>query len=595
MSWLEKLYETYETNAARDTGGEPLPPICHTTQQAQIEIVIDDAGAFRRASLVDRSDNTTLIPCTEDSAGRAGIRPTNHPLCDKLQYLAGDFLRFGGQVTSGFAADPTEPHRKYLADLAAWTECEFGHPKVRAILSYVKGGRVVADLVERAHLLSVGADGKLLPEWPVGDANRPPIFSLLSAEQTPQDAFIRWRVEGADVVAETWKDPALFASWISYYESRESARGLCMVTGNEVSLATSLPSKLRHAGDKAKLISSNDTSGFTFRGRFTLAEEAASVGFSVGQKAHNALRWLIGRQSFRNGDQVIVAWSVGGAPVPDPFADTLSLLGVADGTVTGDTDQAFALRLSKALAGYGSRLRPNDDVVVMGLDSATPGRLAMTYYREIRGSEFLDRVETWHRTMAWHQNFGKDRRFLGAPAPRDIAEAAFGQKIDGKHRKSVVERLLPCIVDALPVPSDLVHSVVRRTANRVGLEPWEFEKCLGVACGLYRKQHSERKYEMSLEPDRTTRDYLYGRLLAIADHIEARALWIADEKSRETAAARLMQRFADRPFSTWRTIELSLVPYRARLKVNRGPFLHQIEQALDEVMGLFNGDDFERK
>ncbi len=99
---------------------------------------------------------------------------------------------------------------------------------------------------------------------------------------------------------------------------------------------------------------------------------------------------------------------------------------------------------------------------------------------------------------------------------------------------------------------------------------------------------------MSLEPDRTTRDYLYGRLLAIADHLEGRALWVGGEKTRETAAARLMQRFSDRPFSTWRTIELSLVPYRARLKANRGGFLHELDKTLDGVMGLFHVDDFQK-
>ncbi len=595
MSWIQKLHETYEACSGHEgVGIEPLPPICHSTQQAQIEIVIDDSGTFRRASLVEKMDSTTLIPCTEDSASRAGVRPANHPLCDKLQYVAGDFVSYGGAVTSGFAGDPSEPHRRYLADLAAWAQSTSGHPKVRAIHSYVKGGGVIADLVERAHILPLGPDGKLLKTWPKEEPNPPAIFRLMQADQAPEAAFIRWRVEGADHAAETWKDSSLFDSWTSYYESLEATRGLCMVTGVEAALATSLPSKLRHAGDKAKLISSNDSSGFTFRGRFAIPEEAASIGFSVGQKAHNALRWLIARQSFRNGDQVILAWSVSGAPVPDPLADTWSLLGVTEGQTFADTGQQFAIRLSKAIAGYGSRLHPNDDVVVMGLDSATPGRLAITYYREIKGSEFLARVESWHATTAWYQNYGKERKFLGAPAPRDIAEAAFGQRIDAKHRKAVVERLLPCVVDGLPVPADLVKSLVRRASNRVGLERWEFEKCLGVACALYRKQHSDEDYQMSLESERTSRDYLYGRLLAIADHIEGRALWIADEKTRETAAARLMQRFADRPFSTWRTIELSLVPYRARLKTNRGAFLHHMEQTLDGVMGLFKGDDFRK-
>ena len=96
---------------------------------------------------------------------------------------------------------------------------------------------------------------------------------------------------------------------------------------------------------------------------------------------------------------------------------------------------------------------------------------------------------------------------------------------------------------------------------------------------------------MALESDRTTRDYLYGRLLAIAEHIEGRALYVAGEK-RDTTAARLMQRFADRPYSTWKTIELSLTPYKTRLRTQRAGFLYQMEKLLDEVMISFSREDF---
>ena len=96
---------------------------------------------------------------------------------------------------------------------------------------------------------------------------------------------------------------------------------------------------------------------------------------------------------------------------------------------------------------------------------------------------------------------------------------------------------------------------------------------------------------MALETDRRTRDYLYGRLLAIAENIESRALFVARE-TRDTTAARLMQRFADRPYATWRTIELALVPYKTRLRASRGGYLFKMDALLDEVMGAFSGDDF---
>ncbi len=95
---------------------------------------------------------------------------------------------------------------------------------------------------------------------------------------------------------------------------------------------------------------------------------------------------------------------------------------------------------------------------------------------------------------------------------------------------------------------------------------------------------------MALEEGRNTRDYLYGRLLAVAEHLESRALYVADEH-RDTTASRLMQRFADRPYSTWRNIELAMSPYKSRLRVKRGPFLWEMEKLLDQIQNSFSTED----
>jgi len=453
----------------------------------------------------------------------------------------------------------------------------------------------VQDLVA-AKVLPVGSDGRLSKVWEGDKAQTPTIYKALPAGQTPEDAFIRWCVEEEEgnPASGTWQDDALIAAWIAHYAGTQTRHGYCMVTGKDSILAVQHPAKLRNAGDKAKLISANDDTGYTFRGRFFEASEAASVGFEITQKAHNALRWLIARQGSRNGDQAVVSWAVSGKTIPNLFADTFELLGIAAVSPVADSGnaaQAFALRLNRAINGFRAKLNPTEAVVVMALDSATPGRLAITFYRELRGSEFLNRLESWHLKYAWPQDFGKDTKFVGAPAPRDIAQAAYGRRLDEKLDKAARERLLPCIADGTPIPLDLVEATKRRAINRVGLERWEWEKCLGIACALFRGNHTERDYQMTLELDRTTRDYLYGRLLAIAEHIEARALFLAGEK-RETMAARLMQRFADRPNSAWRTIELSLVPYKTRLRNLRPGFLHAMERELDDVTCAFKGDEF---
>jgi len=234
-------------------------------------------------------------------------------------------------------------------------------------------------------------------------------------------------------------------------------------------------------------------------------------------------------------------------------------------------------------------------IIVLALDSATPGRLSIVFFREFGGAEFLDRVETWHEQFAWRQNLGKDRKFIGAPSPRDITEAAYGAGVDDRLRKATVERLLPCLIEGQALPRDLLEQTFRRSTRRNGLAAWDWEKTIGVACALFRgscHQRNQGNYTMTLEVDRSSRDYLFGRLLAYAERIEERALYIAGE-TRDTHAAKMMQRFADHPSSTWRPINGQLVAAKSRLRSSRSRgYLHQLEQQMDNIFARFQADDF---
>ncbi len=607
MSWIQQLCRTYENNigAIGDAADKvPLLPLFHTLQNAQVQIVIDGKGNFCRASVVPKADAQTIVPATEDSATRTGKKPVAHPLQDKLQYVAGDFIFYGGRVTSGFLANPAEPHKEYIKNLTAWCSSPYSHKRICAILSYVKKSCVIADLV-RSGVLHLDENGHLLAA-PDKKRAQAEIFRVVPKGQS--EAFVRFSVEvPGEAQADISSDPAVWNSWSQFYMASLAEKGLCYVTGEFTCLAGKHPKGIRNSADGAKIISSNDDKGFTFLGRFLKSEEACGVGFEITQKAHSALRWLIAKQGWQNGDQAIVAWAVSGVEVPDPFIDTHSLFSkgeqitpVPQGIYTA---QEVGVALSNLIAGYSARMGSTEDVVVMGLDSASPGRLAISFYRELTGSEFLDRIRAWHQQCVWKQKFEGGKIFVGAPAPKDIAEAAYGRRSDDSIKKlckATVERLLPCIIDGIRIPPDIVESCVRKATNRQGFkrakgekidECAEWEKALGIACALYNHQNKERNYDMTLELERRSRDYLYGRLLALAEHLESRALWLADE-SRETNAARLMQRFADRPYSTWRTIELSLSPYKARLRAKRGKFLHAVETEMDEVLSKFHTDDY---
>lgn len=601
MSWIQKLFETYENcqsmiGAVSDDNEVPLLPICHITQKAQIEIAIDQDGNFRRAGVIPKNNARTIVPCTESSGGRtSGEAP--HPLCDKLQYVAADYKKYGGDKAYYFSS--------YLNGLIKWCDSKYSHPKAEAVLKYIEKGNVIKDLIDY-QILFIGTDGKLLEKYEKEVGGDVPDIFKVSANSGQMDAFVRWIVEiPNDPQAAVWTDSSLFESWKKYYSSVKESSTLCYVTGTELPAADQHPAKIRNDGDKAKLISANDTSGFTFRGRFITSDQACGVGFEVTQKAHSALRWLISKQGYKRGDQAIVAWATTGKEIPNPLADSFSVLELdsmqSDSESSAPTAQELAIKLNKKIAGYSADLGDTTGIVVMGLVSATPGRLAVSFYREVTGSDFLYRIKKWHETCCWIHDYrskevvdvktGKRNRvhvrFAGAPAPGDIAEAAYGSRVDEKLRKTTVERILPCIIDGQRFALDLVEAAVRRASNRIGMENWEWKKTLSIACALYRKHHEKEEFDMALDENRRTRDYLYGRLLALAENLEQWALQKAGE-GRQTTAARLMQRFADHPYTTWRTIELALGPYKARLG---GKSLKK-QRLISQVTAMFAPDDF---
>ena len=629
MSWMQKLYRTYESILEQGVtdDAEPLTPVGHTIQNAHIVIVIDGQGNFQTARVMPPK-TAILLPATESSENRtSGEAP--HPLADKIQYVAKDYVDYGGEKKAYFDG--------YLKQLKAWCESPFAHPKVQAVLHYVAKGRVVADLVE-AGIFQLDSGNKVLNKWEAeGDA--PSIFSVLpktKGEIEFGSALVCWQVEIAgDVHSQTWTDKTIQQSWADYAASGKAEKGFCLVQGEEAVISTMHPAKLRHTGDKAKLISSNDTAGYTFRGRFATAEEAASVSADVSAKAHSALRWLISRQGIRNGDQVTVAWAISGKPVPSPMKDISSELDWADMdnwdiSAVENPDETTAQRLpenlevspewsanigqkaaeiiKKKLYGYRKELKAHEQISLIMLDSATPGRMALTYYQEFLPADYFANLDAWIDDFSWYQRYsievpnGKKTdkrtqwRFV-PPSPYSIAEAVYGKSLSDTLKKQLYARLLPVIAGgtSVPIPEDLVQKSFQAACNPNGCENWEWQRNIGVACALYkgwRARHHDlsqrRTYPMSLDTQNRSRDYLYGRLLAVAENTESYALYLAGEK-RATTAERYMQRFAEHPFATWRNIELALKPYQERLR-NNGKDTGA--QAIGEIMELFATDDF---
>lgn len=236
MGLLEKACATYDSQShlvgVSVEGKEMLSPISHITVNADIEIYINKDGTYNRATRVGKDDKKTTIPVTMESAGRtssAGKLP--HPFADQIKFLA-DY--------------PGSSYAYYLAGLDKWAESEFSDPSVRAVRDYIKGKTILSDLAGEG------------------------IIKLKDGAPENEKEQIRWRVIGASDTPETWRDRTLFDSYVSYYESAisELPKALCYVSCVEEVIAAQSPKGVLSYANGAKLISANDASGFTYRGRF---------------------------------------------------------------------------------------------------------------------------------------------------------------------------------------------------------------------------------------------------------------------------------------------------------------------------------------
>lgn len=587
MSWMSALAETYDScSKDRKTLRDkvPLVPVCHTLNNMHVTVFIDRDGHFIGSEVITKDDQPTIIPCTEASAGRTSS-PSPHPLDDKMTYLVS-----GLHQKTDRSKDNSEAHRLYVSLLKDWVDFDQSNLKIRAVLNYVESGRLFDDLVATGSII-LNDQGFIASKEEHPDA---PLFEIAKIPGEQEDAFIRWSVDIGDGCSDTWDDQSMYESWKSFILSTQDCKGLCYITGEDVPLAKNHPSKIRNAGDGCKLISSNDGNGFTYRGRLETPEQAYGIGFEVSQKAHSALRWLIGRQGYYSGNLCIVAWSVGGEEVSNPADMDYDLFSVEDDDAY--TNERVAKLLNNRIRGYNSQIiDKNVHIIAMDSSQSGKGRLSIALYDTRLGEDFIGRLESWQTICAWKHDFvskkdedGKKQKitFVGAPLPRDIAQAAYGTNADDKLIASTIRRMLPCIIDGIRIPRDIVESVVRRACNPVSMETWEWKKCLSIACSVY-KGYKQGDYDMTLEKERKSRDYLYGRMLAMAHLMESSALRSASE-NRQTTAIRYMQRFSEYPYSTWKDIELALVPYAARLGVKAGYYQHKIS----EIMDMFNGDDF---
>ncbi len=565
LSWIQKLNEAYEsvihTAAVKDE--IKIIPAGFTQKEIKYHVILDDEGEFVSAGELPKK-TIYMIPTTPQAESRTGENGPPFPLFDQLKYLVpGD---------NGSAR-----YHKFLEQLSAWADTPDAPPCLRTVRDYLEKGTLLHDLEEAKLKVNYSkAEGK--QDGKGADAKAFVCFSVYSDDDCGDDL---------------WERQDVIESWSRYAAaSAEGERKLCYVTGAVLPAMESHPK----VQGNAKLISAKDAAyPMQYKGRFVDDRSAASVSYAASVRAHNMLDYLSACQGFRKYGITFVAWNTNGCPVAFPASDTDSLFDTEE-LPEPDTFAAYSRSLRDMAAGYQRTLEQynperSNQIVILGMEAATKGRMSVTYYQELAGNEYVRRLENWYATCCWEQVFFRDSKMVKrvhTPTPKQITEAVVGvndvrtAEADSKCEKSVTKlvrqmrlRLLRCIVDGAPIPKDLVSGAFHRAVSPLSFtnrrdNTWSYfdwMNCLRTTCAMIYKLQNESRpasgYEIKLNAASRERSYLYGRLLAVADELECRAM---AQPQRQTNAVRLMQRFAQNPADTWAQLHTRLIPYLNRMR-----------------------------
>lgn len=295
MSLWSSLLQTYD--AVNSSAGitplnedvnKTLLPLYHTTLKTQLQVTLDENGypTIKR----DNADIEIIAPCTEQSMGRSGTVLPPHPLFDQLQYIDTNY-------------DPVK-HESYLSQLASW---KGDNAKLNAIYQYLSQHSVI----EEARAQGIGID-------PKKDSKIGVRFAV--------------HVRHGDYEPNVWADHAIRDLWIAHEEQVRHGASLGTDLFGETLYkpSTNFPKKIVNVNGNAKLISANDNTNFTFRGRFANRDEALSIDTLTSQKIHTTLRWLAANNGTLTGSQDIVIWAIDGHPTDNVFDPTGNSRDVAE-------------------------------------------------------------------------------------------------------------------------------------------------------------------------------------------------------------------------------------------------------------------------
>lgn len=588
MSVLRALYDTYNlaldanlVDKTEDIGEQTiLLPIYHSNKKSNgkdlIQITLSTQGEFIKADWVPK-DEYIIFPVTESSIIRSsGSAP--HPLCDELSYLSKEIN--------------TEKHEKYMYEIERWREFNnhgYFNQTLEAIAIYINKETILDDVIKSIFgITSYSIDNKNVIHY--FDENQ------VKQEWAPEKIFITFLIEQQDAFHKNLSvttDKQLHNNYIAYVRSLNSdkPKNFCNISN----ILTYCAKSHRGIMGNAKLISVSNNNE-TYYGRFKTGEEVISIGYETSQKIHLMLKYLLENKNnsrWIGESSYLINW------FSDDISnsDGLQLTGAIsmsddDLDLDYDGDELISLggsvskNLNDYLTGRESFIPQESKFYVMIIDKISNGRVSIKYFREINKSDLYKRVDAWYHSTKWGFFNTRQQEIIQlSPSIYTLVDYIMGMETEEKNittvvcknkkmRAKTIERLIPSIIDGKKIPMDLVKRMFNNLCKRSSYgETWN--SVVRVGCSLFKKYkldyNLKDEVNQMLDENIKDRNYLYGRLLAIYEKLEADTLYNISNESgnRSTNAERLWTAYTKTPARTLMILEDKIRPYKERLQKSK--------------------------
>lgn len=586
MSLLTALLSSYDYALEHDMVGKPdhfgniLLPMYYNSMKSNgkniIELLLSKESDLLEARVLPDGE-TIQFPVTEDSVARSsGVAP--HPLVDSATYVIQD-----GEKRS----------TAYMKQMENWLAYDAN--------DYVQ---IIRDFLKKPGMLEVVK--KKLKDSEEGGEER----SKKSAKSIDfEKVFFTFSIENYEgmknvSVSENTALQERYKDYVEYQNAQDPSKEkiICNLSGKEDYLCI----KHQPLMGTARLVSQITANDENYRGRFMTADQSIKIGMETSQKIHLMAKYLLSGKETRRwlGEQAnMVSWfsnDLSNAVAFDPSKSAEMPAGIFEKLMAEQKGKSDAPAIADVMTENivksftnGKRLFSDDATYYIAIfDKISNGRVATKYFRTLSASRLKENLVAWQEKYHWRGYSKENRDKVFTPSPRRLVLAAYGVERDGfleiskkDFLKNQYQNILTALVEGRSIPENFEKALTVNIRHRQNYDHTWMEVKF---CALAVLKDKGGFKDAMLNRENTDRSYLFGRLLALFERMEAGTF--GEKEERSTNAEKMWTSYTNHPATMMMRLRNLLKPYERKMATseqNRGLYF-KLSRDISEVTNMLH-------